>query len=92
MKALVLAVATAVLTISANVAIALAGSLASSPPPTVSRVCHAGDDLASVIRVTVNDRTDVDLWCGDRVMVAGNRCLVQRGANLTEVPCTLTGR
>lgn len=57
----------------------------SSPAPTVARTCY--DNFASVTRITVNDRTDVDLSCGDRLLVDGERCLVQRGPELTVVPC-----
>jgi hypothetical protein len=67
----------------------LAAQLAS--PITVLQVTclDPGDtELAAPVRMTTQDGTAVELWCGDRVEVSDGACRVRRGDELTEVPCT----
>jgi hypothetical protein len=45
-------------------------------------------ELSVPVRMTTQDGTAVDLWCGDRVEVSAGTCRVRRGDELTEVPCT----
>lgn len=59
------------------------------PATIVARTCLAAhEDFAGTTRVTVADRVTVDLHCGDRYVVRGGRCGVERvGAPRVEVPC-----
>lgn len=77
------------------IALLAAGSVSAGQAPStwsgdavVSRSCYPPrDDLTTVTRVTVNDSVDVDLWCGDRIVVRDRRCFVVRASEASLVPC-----
>lgn len=62
--------------------------LVTPAPVVVERTCLAPESIDHVTRVTVADRVPVDLYCGDRYVVRGGRCGIERvGAARVEVPC-----
>lgn len=64
--------------------------LASASSVTVLEVgcLYPGEaELSAPVRMTAQDGTAVELWCGDRVELSGGTCRVRRGEELTAVPC-----
>lgn len=85
-----LAVATLVLLTSAFPAATASASFGRTAVVELRCLNPTDADLATPVRLVV-DATPVELWCGDRLLVTDGVCRVERGAELTVVPCVRDG-